>query len=119
MKLSSLILVLILFFVGTNFAYAGLFSMNKPLQKSSEPGQEIKEEEIPIIDTADKSLIKRRAQAHKLIVEGRELIQKGEKKDNQKLIVKGKIKKEIGEKQLRLIREQIENKKAQDKNDNW
>ena len=76
-------------------------------------------DEIPIIDKLDKHLSKRQEEAHRLIAEGRELIKKGEKKKNQDLIIKGQIKKEIGEKQLQTLKEQTESKKKEDENDHW
>ena len=120
MNICSLILVIILFVANANLAHAGLFSRNKPLKINSGSVQEVKEEErIQVLDTTDKLFLKRREQAYKLILEGKELIKKGEKRNNQNLIVKGRIKKEIGEKQLKAIRGRIEDKKAEDKNDEW
>ena len=120
MRFKYLIVILILFLSCPSIAYAGLFSMSKPLQTSSGSLQEGKpEEEIPVVDTTDKLFSRRQQEAHKLIVDGRELIKKGERKNNHNLVMKGKIKKEIGETQLKAIRDQIKSKKTLDKNDDW
>ena len=75
--------------------------------------------EIPIDDKLDKVIQKRQKEARKLILEGRKLIKKGEKKKNEDLIIKGQIKKQIGEKQLEALKEQEENKKRERENDIW
>ena len=110
---SNVVIVLILFLFIPGPAFAGLFSMNAP-QK-----QEEKVQEIPVLDTLDKLIIKRRSEAHKLIIEARKLIKKGEKRNDQDLITKGQIKKEIGEKQLQLLKEQVESEKMEDAKDEW
>lgn len=90
--------------------YAGLFSMENVSEAVSqgEPGMA---GEIPVFFNADKLIQKRQNEARKLIMEGKKLIQKGEKKKDQNLIAKGQIKKEIGEKQLQVLKEQIQTRK--------
>lgn len=81
--------------------------------RQNESGQNI----VP--DPIDKLIIKRKEEAQKLITEGRELIIKGKRKNNQDLVTKGQIKKEIGEKQLKLLKEQAENRKNSDERSGW
>ena len=81
--------------------------------------QNPKDTEIKVIDSEDKLIQKRQKEARKLIEEGRELIKKGEKKNKKELITKGQIKKEIGEKQLELLQEQVKKKKTEDENYDW
>ena len=75
--------------------------------------------EIPVLDTIDKLILKRKEEAHKLIEEGKQLIKKGKNRQKQDLITKGQIKKEIGEKQLLLLKEQAKDKKKEEANDHW
>lgn len=104
----------------SEYAFASIFSMSKnPKPESNAAGNTIQNEEIPVFDSVDKLIQKRKNEAYKLIKEAKELIKKGEKRNNQSLITKGKIKKDIGEKQLQVLKEQASNKKAQDKNDGW
>lgn len=109
MKKIFLILFFYTIMLNSALSYEGNNAQPKP----------VKPDEIPILDKADRLILKRREEAQKLIAEGTELIKKGEKKKNQNLIVKGQIKKEIGEKQLKSLKEQAEKKKMEDENDNW
>ena len=114
---SIFVILVSLFLISLTPAFAGLFSMNAP---SKEKNQNEKiEKEIPVQDSLDKLILRRREEAHKLIAEARKLIKKGEKKKDQNLIMKGQIKKEIGEKQLQLLKEQVEKKKQEDAKDEW
>lgn len=92
-------------------AQAGLFSMDSAEHEQSLQDPNSMASEIPVFFNADKLIQKRQNEARELILEGRKLIQQGEKKKNEKLIAKGHIKKEIGEKQLEVLKEQIENRK--------
>lgn len=95
---------------------ANWFSMNN--KQTPTPSPSIADE-IQVLDSIDRLILRRQKEAQKLIEEGKKLIEKGEKKNSQKIIVKGKIKKEIGEKQLFLLREQAENKKKESQRDEW
>ena len=97
-----------------NVVYAGFFSMDAPNKTNSNP-----QEEIPIRDSDFYLIQKHREEAHMLIEEGVKLIKKGEKRKNQSLTIKGKIKKEIGEKQLKSLKEQAENNKKENQNNEW
>ena len=77
-------------------------------------GKNQEEADIPVIFSADERIKKRQKEAYKLIEEGRQLVRKGQKKSDQNLIARGKIKKEIGKKQLELLKEQVEERKRQD-----
>ena len=97
-------------------SYAGLFSMNN--QPSSPPqNQGEMTEQINVFFNADKQMQKRKDEAYKLIEEGKKLIKKGEKSKNQQLTTKGYIKKEIGEKQVQLLRQQL--KERQNESNSW
>ena len=72
---------------------------------------EMTEEEIPVFFSADKLIQRRHDEARKLIFEGIKLIQKGEKKKDESLIAKGQIKKDIGRKQLEVLKEQVQIRK--------
>ena len=124
MKQTIFSILLILTFISTRSAYAGFWGMNsptsKPTQQQSSSNQiQPTQENIPIFDNVDKHIQKRREEAYKLVQEGKKLIKKGEKKNRQDLIVRGKIKKDIGEKQLQVLKEQAEDKKVQDHRDEW
>lgn len=121
MKKILIFTILILLLLVPREAFAGILTMDHDLyQKATYPNvQTGMNEEIPVLDAVDKVIIKRRSEAHKLIEEGNKLIKKGEKKNNQQLVMKGQIKKEIGTKQLALLKEQAENKKLQEQNDGW
>ena len=112
------IFILFLLFCGIQNAFAGLFSMDSKGQEAPN-NQEQKTREIQVLDSVGKLIQKRREEAYKLISEGAKLIKKGKKKNNQSLIVKGKIKKEIGEKQLQVLKEQSEYKKKEDESYGW
>ena len=103
--MKRLFVVITIFFYLTSFAnvFAGVFSKNKT--------EKAQEEEIPAPLAADKTLQKRQMEAYKLISEGNKLIRKGEKKKDQNLISKGEIKKEIGKKQLQILKEQVQSRK--------
>ena len=101
-------------------AFANIFSMSKNSQSESKSTKNAKQnEEIPVFDSVDKLIQKRKSEAYKLIKEAKELIKKGEKRNNQSLITRGKIKKDIGEKQLQVLKEQAHDKRREDKNDGW
>lgn len=106
MKRFILICLLILLetFYWSVSASAGIFSMDNT--STANQGQGEMAEEIPAFFNADKLIQKRQEEARRLIAEGRKLIEKGEKKKDQSLIAKGQIKKEIGEKQLAVLKEQ-------------
>ena len=93
-------------------SYAGLFpiAMDQAMSMT---------DEIPVQDSVDRLLQRRIREAHELINEGNILIRKGQKKKNNSLLTKGRIKKEIGEKQLQFLKGQSEDKKSQDKLDDW
>ena len=111
-------------------AFAGWFGMSSGNQGTVKQNTENKQpeaqgqypvmvEEIPVLDNIDKHILKRQEEAHKLITEGKNLIKQGEKRKRQDLITKGQIKKEIGEKQLQLLKEQAKDKKKEEANDHW
>ncbi|OGI18807.1 MAG: hypothetical protein A3B68_06135 [Candidatus Melainabacteria bacterium RIFCSPHIGHO2_02_FULL_34_12] len=112
MRNSVFLIFLFLFFFLPNQSHAGIFTM-------SDASPTPQTNEIPIDDKLDKVIQKRQKEARKLILEGRKLIKKGEKKKNEDLIIKGQIKKQIGEKQLEALKEQEENKKRERENDIW
>ena len=115
-----LFLVLSLFLSLQSIAFGSFFSMDqKPKESKSDKQASSIVEEIPVFDSTDRLIQKRKEEAHKLITEGRGLIKKGEKKKDQTLITRGQIKKEIGEKQLKLLKEQAAIKKNEDKSDGW
>ena len=94
--------IILLCLISFTNVFASVFSKNKTQEA---------QEEIPAPLAADKILQRRQDEAHKLIMEGNQLIKKGKKKQDQNLITKGEIKKEIGEKQLQLLKEEIQNRK--------
>ena len=121
MKIFILFLVLIYLIFSDCSVRAGLITKNHNLYEKagyknsegeSEPGSDVSN--IPVRDNVYKLIQKRQKEAYRLIEEGKELIKKGEKRKNQKLISKGQIKKEIGEKQIALLKEQKENKRQSD-----
>ena len=114
MKFICTFLIILFFLVFPNLAIAGLFSKNSP-SSSSSGAPEQSADDIPIRDAAYKMIERRKQEAHKLISEGLEIMREGEKKKNEVLITKGRIKKEIGQKQLEVLKEQAEEKKKDDK----
>ena len=119
MGIKGLIIFLLILMLPTE-AFAGLFSKDQLISKKPEGKQEVeKTNEILILDTIAKLIIKRKKEAQKLIMDGKELIKKGEKRKDKGLITKGQIKKEIGEKQLLILKEQADSKKKQDESDEW
>ncbi len=118
MKLVYILLVLVCSLIFSNPAFAGLFSKTQTSSSSSGNAQ-LTTDEIPIRDEAFKIMERRKTEAHKLVSEGLELMREGEKKKNETLITKGRIKKEIGEKQLQVLKEQAEEKKKEDKSYDW
>lgn len=112
--------MLVFFF--PKYAFAGWFSMDmvSPGGNTESTGESLQQtNEIQVLDKTDKLIQRRREEAHKLIAEGNKMIIKGEKRKDQSLIIKGKIKKEIGEKQLKLLKGQVEQKKEEDEKDGW
>ncbi|GEM_PF-4866365 len=127
---SRIIVILYLMLVLPGAAFAGWFGMSSGNQNTVKQNTEKKEpdnqgqypvmaQEFPVLDNIDKHILKRQEEAHKLITEGKGLIKKGEKRKNQDLITKGQIKKEIGEKQLHILKEQATGKKKEEANDHW
>lgn len=118
---SRIILVAIIFVISTsNAAFANIFSKFASQDSNNDSKKQVDNaNEIPIIDSTDKLLQKRLQEAQSLIHEGRQLIKKGEISDRKDLITKGKLKREIGEKQVEAIRQQVKDKKEQDKRDEW
>lgn len=115
MRKKIVFLVLFACFILPSFAFANWFSMNQKPEEGNNT-QEVKQNVIPVIDSIDRLILKRQEEARKLIEEGKKLIKRGGRKNNQDLIMKGKIKKEIGEKQLKVLKEQARSKKAEDAN---
>lgn len=105
--------IIIIFF--SNLSFLSHAQVNVQNQTSKKE----KTDEISVLDKLDKILMKRQQEAQKLINEGNKLIKKGKKHKRQDLITKGNIKKEIGEKQLKLIREQTQIKKEEDRSYEW
>ena len=119
MKIFILFLVLIYLIFSDCSVRAGLITKNHNLYekagyKNSEDESGSDVSNIPVRDNVYKLIQKRQKEAYKLIEEGKELIKKGENRKNQKLISRGQIKKEIGEKQIALLKEQKENKRQSD-----
>ena len=71
-------------------------------------------QEIPLRNKMYYHLQKRQEEASNLITEGRELIKKGKKKNNNELITQGTIKLEIGKKQLKSLQEEVKRNKEED-----
>ncbi len=113
MKLEYLLLVLVYSLIFSNPVTAGLFGNSQVSSSggSAQPGTD----GIPIRDEAFRIMEKRKIEARKLVSEGLSLMREGEKKKDQTLITKGRIKKEIGEKQLKVLKAQAEEKKEEDK----
>lgn len=116
MKSIFVFLLMIFFLTDLNPAMAGLFGNSS---SSSSGGAPFNTDEIPIRDEAYKMMEKRKKEAQELIVEGLDLIKAGQRKKNESLITKGRIKKEIGEKQLQVLKDQAEIKKEDDKSYGW
>ena len=121
MKKSLIFIILFLLLLSKPIiACAGLFTMTMNPAPSSNANQQTPGlQEIPVQDNADKLIERRKMEAYKLINEGRALIKKGEQKEDQQLITRGQIKKEIGEKRLKLLKGQAEDKKKLDEGDGW
>ena len=113
MKLICAFLTFVFIVVFSNPVFAGLFSKNKATSSSS-GNAEPAADEIPLRDATYKMIERRKEEAHKLISEGLDLMREGEKKKDEALITKGRIKKEIGQKQLDVLKEQAEQKKKDD-----
>ena len=116
MKIIIFIFTLLFFIL--NPAIAGLFSKEQSSSSGSTNSQ-VNTDEIPVRDEAFKIMERRRMEAHKLVSEGLEIMREGAKKKDEALITKGRIKKEIGEKQLQVLKDQAEQKKKEDKNYDW
>ena len=112
-----IVLILIVFFLISNPVYAGLFGESQPSSGGNAEYKTI--DKIPIRDEAYKMLEKRKKEARDLVSEGVSLMREGEKKKKEALITKGRIKKEIGEKQLGILKEQAEMKKKDDQSYGW
>lgn len=108
------LLILLVEMLQRSASTAGIFSMDNT--STVNQGQGEMAEEIPAFFNADKLIQKRQEEARRLIAEGRKLIEKGEKKKDQSLIAKGQIKKEIGEKQLAVLKEQTRVRKNETSN---
>ena len=113
MKLVYIFLVFVCCLAFLNSAEAGLFSKNQTSSGETDNVQQ-SPDEIPVRDAAFKIIEKRKMEAQKLISEGLHLMREGEKKKDEDLITKGRIKKEIGQKQLQVLKEQSEQKKKED-----
>ena len=101
-------------------ALAGFFTMDTQQgPKANNQEQSNGAEEIPLRDNTYNLIQKRQQEAYELIFQGRELIKKGQKKNDEELITKGKIKKEIGEKQVKALKAQMEQNKNEDQNNGW
>ncbi len=118
MRLGYIFLVIVISQFFLNPATAGLFSGNQPSSSGTGDLQPAGNE-IPIRNEASKIMEKRKIEARELISEGLKLIREGERKNNEVLITKGKIKKEIGQKQLQVLKEQSEMKKKEDQSYGW
>jgi len=113
MRLVYIFLTVVLSQIFFNPATAGLFDGNQP-SSSGNADPQAAVNNIPIRDAASKIIEKRTIQARELISEGLNLMREGEKKKDETLITKGRIKKEIGKKQLQVLKEQAEQKKKDD-----
>ena len=118
MKLVCTFLILMFLLFLLNPAIAGLFDKIQPSSSSSGNSQS-PADEIPIRDKTFQIMERRKIEAHKLVSEGLEIMREGEKKKDETLITKGRIKKEIGEKQLQVLKEQAEERKKEDKSYDW
>ena len=126
----NILVVLYSILILSDAAFAGWFGMSSGNQSTVKQSTEKNEQEtqgqypvmaqeIPVLDNIDKYILKRQEEAHKLIAEGKNLIKQGEQRKKQDLIIKGQIKKEIGEKQLQLLKEQAKDKRKEEANDHW
>lgn len=113
-----LIVTLFLFFFLPR-ADSGLFSHGGGEETKQAAVPQGRTEDIKIVDSVDKLIIRRKKEAEKLIADGNKLIKKGKKKNRQDLITKGQIKKEIGEKQLKMIKEMTDNKRKEEEGYEW
>ena len=119
MKLACILLIIVIgSLIFSSPVVAGLFGKNQTSSSSSGNAQS-PADEIPIRDEAFKIMEKRKIEARKLISDGLELMRQGEKKKDETLITKGRIKKEIGQKQLEVLKEQAEQKKKEEKSYGW
>ncbi len=118
---SRIILIVIIFVISTaDAAFANIFSKFASQDSNNDSKKQADNvNAIPLIDTTDKLLQKRLQEAQSLIHEGRQLIKRGETSNRKDLITKGKIKEEIGSKQVEAIKQQVKDKKEQDKRDEW
>ena len=114
MKLICTFLMIVFLLIFSNPADAGLFG-NNPSSSSSSGISQPSADDIPIMDAIYKAIERHKQEAHKLISEGLNLMREGEKKKDETLITKGRIKKEIGQKQLEVLKKQAEEKKKDDK----
>lgn len=122
MKRTLLFVILFCLILFPSCVHAGgFFSMDKPPQESTSgaSGPPVQTDEIQVFDKTDIFIQKRLEEAHKLIFEGNKMIIKGEKRKDQSLAVKGRIRKEIGEKIVKQLREQAEQKKVEESKDGW
>ena len=118
MKLIYAFLTIAFLVIFSNPVIAGFWGTNQ-ISSSSSGNTQLTTDDIPIRDEAFKIMERRKMEAHKLISEGLGLMREGEKKNNETLITKGRIKKEIGTKQLQVLKEQAEQKKKEDKSYGW
>ena len=118
MKSVCIFLILTFLLLFSNPAIAGLFGKSQASSSSSGNAQS-PADEIPIRDETFKIMERRKMEAHKLVSEGLEIMREGEKKKDTNLISKGRLKKEIGQKQLQVLKEQAEQKKKEDKSYDW
>lgn len=118
MKLIYAFLTIAFLVIFSNPAIAGFLGKNQ-ISSSSSGNTQLTTDDIPIRDESFKIMERRKMEAHKLISEGLGLMREGEKKNNETLITKGRIKKEIGTKQLQVLKEQAEQKKKEDKSYDW
>ena len=116
-----LVIILVFCILTVNPALANILSMFTGSDNSNTPNENMASgnNTIPIVDSTDKHLQKRLQEAQALIYEGRMLLKDGKQRNKKDLITKGKIKKEIGEKQLEIIKRQMEEKKEQDHRNEW
>lgn len=112
-----LVLIVVLTVVAPE-AHSGIFSKMKEVEKEV-TSHEDRVEDIKVLDSVDKLIIKRKKEAEKLVLEGNKLIKKGEKRNRKDLITKGQIKKDIGEKQLKILNNMNEDKRKEDESYDW
>lgn len=111
--MKTILYLFLLFVLVINPLMAGSFSNNENASSSGAVAAS-PPSEIPLRDKRYKFLQKREKDARELINEGRTLIKKGEKDKDENQILKGRIKLEIGQKQLMIVKEQFEQKKKED-----